>query len=71
MKQFSKLIISFVVFFLSLCMLPEQVLAQPGDPEGDPDTPIDGGVSILVAAGVVYGIKKIREERKKNVGKLP
>ena len=38
------------------------------DPECNPDTsvPIDGGASILVAAGVAYGIKKIRDKRKQN-----
>jgi hypothetical protein len=51
-----------------LGMLPQLALAQgPGDefPEGDPDVPIDGGVSLLVAAGVGYGIKKYRDQRKK------
>ena len=40
--------------------------AQPG-PGGDVDLPIDGGVSILIAAGVGYGIKKVRDERKKKL----
>jgi hypothetical protein len=32
----------------------------------DPDTlPIDGGLSLLVAAGVGYGAKKVKENRKK------
>ncbi len=39
---------------------------DPGEPAGDPDIPIDGGVGILVAAGVGYGYKKYREARKKN-----
>lgn len=40
-------------------------MAQPGDPGGDPDgIPIDGGVSLLAAAGVGYGIKKIIDHRK-------
>jgi len=37
--------------------------AQPSDPGGgsDPDSaPIDGGLSLLVAGGVGYGIKKAR-----------
>ena len=42
----------------------------PGFPPDDPDLPIDGGVSILVAAGVAYGAKKIRDERKKKLYKL-
>ena len=28
------------------------------------DVPIDGGLSLLVAAGVGYGIKKVRDSRK-------
>lgn len=41
--------------------------AQP-NPGGDPDAkvPIDGGVSLLVAAGVAYGAKKAHDKRKKN-----
>jgi hypothetical protein len=39
--------------------------AQPTDPGGDVDAPIDGGLSLLIAGGVGYGVKKIRERRKK------
>jgi hypothetical protein len=36
------------------------------DPPPDPiDTPIDGGLSILLAAGVGYGVKKAYEKRKR------
>lgn len=28
------------------------------------DVPIDGGLSLLIAAGVGYGIKKVRDGRK-------
>ena len=38
--------------------------AQPSSPGGDVDAPIDGGLSLLIAGGVVYGIKKVRERRK-------
>lgn len=31
----------------------------------DPDAPIDGGLSLLIAAGVGYGVKKVRDSRKK------
>ncbi len=37
--------------------------AQPSDPGGDVDAPIDGGLSLLIAGGVGYGIKKVRERR--------
>ena len=33
----------------------------PPDPN---DTPIDGGLSILIAAGVGYGVKKYRNSKK-------
>ncbi|MCR9249371.1 MAG: hypothetical protein NXI20_03075 [bacterium] len=31
---------------------------------GPPATPIDGGLTALLAAGGIYGIKKIRDHRK-------
>lgn len=31
---------------------------------GPPATPIDGGLSLLLAAGGAYGLKKIRDSRK-------
>ena len=41
--------------------------ADPGDPGGNPDvgTPIDGGVSLLVAGAIGYGVKKVKDARKK------
>jgi len=46
-------------------LLSVSAFAQPGDPGGDPDVPIDGGIGILIAAGVLYGSKKIYDARKK------
>ena len=46
------------VFFL---IIPFGSYAQ-GAP---PATLIDGGLSLLLAAGGIYGIKKIREQRRK------
>ncbi len=47
------------VLLAFICIaLPVITLAQgPPDPE---DTPIDGGLSLLLAAGSAYGIKKYR-----------
>ena len=43
--------------------------AQDPDPQAGPpppnDAPIDGGVSLLLAAGAAYGVKKYREHKKK------
>lgn len=47
------------------------VLAQPGSggpgPGGNPPAqiPLDGGVSLLLAGGVAYGLKRLRERRRK------
>jgi hypothetical protein len=37
----------------------------PGGGPGDPDVPIDGGISLLIAAGIGYGLKKKRDDAKK------
>ena len=53
------------MLIMLICMaLPMITLAQaPPDPD---DVPIDGGLSLLVAAGAAYGVKKYREHKKKN-----
>jgi hypothetical protein len=54
----------FALFVIIICTaLPLGSFAQgPPDPE---DTPIDGGLSLLLAAGAAYGVKKYRDGRKK------
>lgn len=48
-------------------MYAPSLSAKPGDPGPDPDgVPLDGGVSILVAAGIAYGAKKAYDKRKKD-----
>ena len=47
------------------CLWSLSALAQPGDPGGDPDVPIDGGIGLLLAAGALYGSKKIYDLRKR------
>ncbi|MFY7899905.1 MAG: PID-CTERM protein-sorting domain-containing protein [Chitinophagaceae bacterium] len=49
---------------LMVLLLPTILLAQPGFDDDVSDVPVDGGLSLLVAAGVGYGIKKVREKRK-------
>jgi hypothetical protein len=48
----------------------ESILAQaPATggplPAAPTDTPIDGGVSLLLAGGVAYGLKHLRNRRKR------
>lgn len=58
---------------LFLLALSETVLAQapgsggpgPTPPVGPTDVPLDGGVSLLLAGGVAYGIKHLKNRRKK------
>ena len=64
-KIFATNFIYFIVPFI-LFLLPAIVNAQPSFTDDVSDVPIDGGLSLLVAAGVGYGAKKIREKRKLN-----
>lgn len=64
-------------FFLVLCSV-SSTFAEPCDPflddEEQPgcgdynvdDVPLDGGASLLVAAGVAYGLRRAYEKRKQN-----
>jgi len=60
--------IASLILLLSLILLssPSLIAQPPGFDDDVEDTPIDGGVSLLVAAGAGYGIKKIRDARRKN-----
>jgi hypothetical protein len=53
------------VLLIFICIaVPVMCMAQgPPDPE---DTPIDGGLSLLIAAGAAYGIKKHRDHKTAN-----
>jgi len=60
------------VFFILVVLLTVPIIhafAGPGAPGGGADAgaPIDGGLSLLVAAGVGYGVKKVRAARKKTL----
>ena len=39
----------------------------PGGTGGRNDVPLDGGLSLLLAAGVGYGVKRARSKAKKNL----
>jgi len=47
---------------IAVTLLPFFAMAQ--DPGCGPDCPIDGGLSLLIAAGVGYGVKKYRDKKK-------
>ncbi len=57
-------IVYLLIVILAITVI--KVHAQPTDPGGEVDAPIDGGLSLLIAGGVGYGVKKMREKGKKN-----
>ncbi|MGG9972083.1 PID-CTERM protein-sorting domain-containing protein [Ferruginibacter sp. SUN002] len=67
MKRYTKILLFTSLLVVVLNVLPKFALAQI-DPGEDPDAPIDGGISLLVAAGVGYGVKKARDSRKAKAG---
>jgi hypothetical protein len=64
--QFIKAAYIFIVIVL---LMTNQLHAQAADPgDVDPDAvPLDGGLSLLVAAGVGYGAKKMKERKNKSL----
>ena len=56
--------IYITLMMLLFIALPMITLAQ-GPPDPD-DVPIDGGLSLLVAAGAAYGVKKYRNYKNKH-----
>ena len=62
MKNFSifPALLVAILFFI-----PVTLFAQ-----GDVDAPIDGGLSILIAAGVGYGVKKALQNKKRQENTL-
>ncbi|MDI9365885.1 MAG: hypothetical protein QM541_13095 [Flavobacterium sp.] len=53
----------YLAMFVSI-LLPLALMAQPTG-GGEIDVPIDGGLTLLVVAGVGYGIKKLKERKAK------
>ncbi|HMZ47041.1 MAG TPA: hypothetical protein PLU36_09580 [Chitinophagaceae bacterium] len=42
------------------------VMAQDNFPDPEDDIPVDGGLTLLLAAGAGLGAKKLRDKRKQN-----
>ena len=59
-------IIALFIFTLNVAFAQSAEENNAFLPEGDDplNAPIDGGVSLLIAAGVAYGAKKAHEHRK-------
>jgi len=67
-KMKSKFRCAFLALVL-LCATATYAQGGPGDPGDDPDpthaVPFDGGLSLVVAAGLAYAAKKGRDKQKK------
>lgn len=63
-----KFIIALIVVFIiaaAVLILPDLASAQPPPPPSKPtQTPIDGGLGLLAAAGGAYAVKKLRDRKK-------
>jgi len=57
-------VLLFLLFLLLPCLGMAQI-SDPGCDPTDPFCPIDGGLSLLIAAGIGLGAKKAYQERKK------
>jgi hypothetical protein len=65
MKNRIKYIAIYAIVAGSLFICQDVSAGPPPPPPPPPSVPIDGGVSLLAAAGVAYGVKKYRDSRKK------
>ena len=63
MRSDKNIILITGLLLIAVSILPFFAMAQ--DPGGGPDVPIDGGLSLLLAAGAAYGVKKYRNSKKK------
>ncbi|MDQ6843871.1 MAG: hypothetical protein M3Z92_05900 [Bacteroidota bacterium] len=68
MKKISRVLFFTVFLMLIFICFPSLVHAQidPSCDPQDPACPIDGGLSLLLAAGIGYGMIKIRSSHKKD-----
>jgi len=56
--------ICLFLMLAAILLAPELSQAQPPPPPGKPQqTPIDGGLGLLAAAGGAYAIKKLRDRK--------
>jgi len=61
-----KFAIFFTILLLAVLILPELSFSQvpPPPPSAPNQTPIDGGLGILVVAGGAYALNKLRRTKK-------
>jgi|LauGreDrversion4_1035100.scaffolds.fasta_scaffold05203_2 hypothetical protein len=69
-KQMKKYILRLCLALTLTIITSVAVYAQPGFDDDVEDTPIDGGVSLLVGAGIAYGVKRIYYHKKESTNDI-
>ena len=72
MKRIAKWLLILGLVMIVFTCLPICANAQIIDPNCDPldpKCPIDGGLGVLLATGIAYGIKKVRGSGRKEITK--
>jgi len=65
MKKLTIVLLFLLVIAAAVLFLPDLASAQPPPPPSKPtQTPIDGGLGLLAAAGGAYAVKKLRDRKK-------
>jgi len=55
-----------LIFIAAALVHPDRAESQPPPPPSKPaQTPIDGGLGLLAAAGGAYAVKKLRDREKR------
>lgn len=62
-----KMNINFILIILML-LFPLIGFSQGNGGGGDPDVPIDGGLSVLLAGGIAYGMKQVARRKNDSTG---
>ncbi|GGG94611.1 hypothetical protein GCM10011416_09990 [Polaribacter pacificus] len=56
----NKIVFSLILSLAFSTLVEAQMVPPPRRPPRPPGLPIDGGVAILLIAGVAYGMKKLK-----------
>jgi hypothetical protein len=66
MNKYLSILIFIIVFVLAPAFV-QTAIAQPPPPGNTAPIPIDGGLGLLLAAGVTYAAKKLYKQRSKEI----
>ena len=65
LNKFTIAVLLLILAIAAVMILPDLAWAQPPPPPSKPaQTPIDGGLGLLAAAGGAYAVKKLRDRDK-------